>query len=218
MSRPPPMKEYFDNEYIKPYCRAFPYLIGMVFFIFTKEGTDIQIGNEVCVSVKNKVYHSKLLRYSFYIAGIIIMSALICTFYLLDKYKDGWSSSLGNAHIILTRPLFVIGLALVLYPVLIGRGKPLLAVLGHFIFGPMGRLTYGIYMVHVPIYYAIIFNRLQAEYYTEATRVVEAIMVFVLSYIVSFVVTIVFESPSVQLLKLSNKLRERSRDYKLLTN
>lgn len=218
VTRPPPMKEYFEYEYIKPYCRAFPYLIGMAFFIFTKEGTDMQTGSEVCVSVKNKVYRSKLLRYSFYIAGVFIMSALICTFYLLDKFKDGWSSSLGNAHIILTRPLFVIGLTLVLYPVLIGRGKPLLAVLGHFMFGPMGRLTYGVYMVHMPIFYAIVFDRLQAEYYTVATRVVEAVMVFVLSYIVSFVLTIVFESPSVQLLKLSNKPRECARDYKLLTN
>jgi len=219
LSRPRPIHYLADIEYIKPYTRALPYLIGIAFFFLLKEGSDGS--NEAIVSIKDKVYCSRLLRYSLYFAGILLMSLIICSFYLLDRYPESWNDRFGNAHIILIRPLFVIALVMVIYPVLIGRGKLLLAVLGHYIFNCMGKLTYAVYMIHLPIFFAIAFDVLQAEYYSIFMRVTYAITVFIVSYVLSFFVTIIFVSPAIRLskgLKEVKEPKEGSRDYKLLVS
>eukprot|EP00831_Metopus_contortus_P082296 TRINITY_DN8863_c0_g2_i2.p2 TRINITY_DN8863_c0_g2~~TRINITY_DN8863_c0_g2_i2.p2 ORF type:complete len:113 (+),score=23.96 TRINITY_DN8863_c0_g2_i2:11-349(+) len=62
-------------------------------------------------------------------------------------------------------------------------------------------LTYGTYMIHLIIYYLIAIFSMQGEFYTDSRVYTYALGVFFISYIFSFFVSILIESPIVQLLK-----------------
>ena len=207
-----------SHAYIMPYSRALPYFIGILLYLFYAEGNDSSNGSKFFLVTRVKAHNSRILRYFMYILGISIVFAIIYSFYYLDKYPKNWSESFGIVHMITSRPMFVIGISLLIYPVLIGHGNLLLFLLGRPIFGIMGKLTYGVYLFHMLIYMAIALHQLQADYYSIFDRILAAIMVFSLSYIISFFLTIVVESPIVQLLKISSKKKEVKKESKLLSD
>lgn len=192
----------YTTIYIKPYCRASSYYLGLVLFILYNEGCMNEEEGSVSAAIKNAVYTKRWLRYLLYASGVAVMGLVTYSFYFLDAYPHMWNAAFGVVHMVFARPLFVIGLALVIYPVIIGRGKNLLGIFGHYVFNPMGKLTYGVYIVHLAVFFGLWMNILSAESYTIFDRIVAAVMMFVLSYVLSFAFTLVLDSPVVQLLKM----------------
>jgi len=186
--------------YDKPYCRATAYYLGIILFILYNEGNND--GRGLCVKIKEAVYNRMSVRYLMYSMGVVILFGVYYSFYYLDAYPNDWSNAFGSAQMVISRPLFVIGLGLVIYPVIIGRGKNLLAILGHYIFNPLSKLTYGVYIIHLAICFGIWMDTVQPEVYTVFDRMLDTVMIFTLSYIMSFIATLFFDSPIVQLLKI----------------
>ena len=167
-----------------------------------EEGKSSDNEEKVVLSIKRTVFENNIVRYLIYASGFIIMYLIVHSFYYLDVYPDDWGKAFGTFHMVTCRSFFTIGLSLVMYPVLIGRGKVLLAILGHFIFNPLGKLTYGTYMIHLPLFFLVTTSYMQAKYYSCGEALIMAICMFGLSYLVSFIITIIYESPVVQLLKV----------------
>eukprot|EP01022_Parablepharisma_sp_SALTPOND_P008608 TRINITY_DN136437_c0_g1_i1.p1 TRINITY_DN136437_c0_g1~~TRINITY_DN136437_c0_g1_i1.p1 ORF type:complete len:684 (+),score=13.42 TRINITY_DN136437_c0_g1_i1:110-2161(+) len=193
--------------YVKPYFRLVPYFMGMLLYLLYRDDHS---------KLRNLVTTKKLIRYPMYVLGISLIVALVYSFYYLDEYPDRWGNLFGVFHMVISRPGFILGLCLLLYPVLIGRGKLLLSVLGHPMFSTLSKLTYGTYMVHLPLFSLCVYGTLQARVYSAFDATLAAIMMLCLSYAVSFVLTIIFESPMVQLLKMLLESQRRSGDTKAL--
>ena len=91
---------------------------------------------------------------------------------------------------------------LIIYPVTIGRGKPLLTFLGNPMFNSLAKITYAVYQVHLLIFSSYFMSTLQGVEYQGLYLVTKAIDIFITSYLSAFVLTLLFESPIVQLEKL----------------
>ena len=188
--------------YIKPYCRGLAYCLGIILFVLYNEGNKEPEKRGISGIIKDAVYNKRAVRYALYTIGVVIMLIVVYSFYFLDAYPDKWNDAFGALHIALVRPIFIIGLGLMMYPVLIGRGKNLLSILGYYVFNPLAKLTYGVYMIHLPVFFYLWISTLQAEYYSISDRIITSVMLLIFCYLISFICTLIFESPIVQLLKL----------------
>ena len=209
-----------DLTYIKPYCRLMPYYIGILLYMLYSEGKDVKAGSSIPKYIHELVYNSYFVRYSLYVGGIAITVYTCYLCYFMDAYPDDWGVNLDTTYMIVSRPIVTIALCMVLYPVLIGRGKALLAVSGHPFFNVLGKLTYGTYMLHIIFMQGNVTSHLQSHYYDLLDVFTHGIAVTCLSYVASFVVTIFIESPVVQLLKtfLEVKKGRTSAEGKTNTN
>jgi peptidoglycan/LPS O-acetylase OafA/YrhL len=198
--------------YVRPYCRGLAYCLGVMFFVLYDEGNKELGKRGVSGAIKDAVYNRRMIRYGVYSAGVLVMGVIGYSFYFIDAYPNEWNDVFGAFHATLVRPLFIIALGIVLYPVLIGRGKSLLSILGYYIFNPLAKLTYGVYIIHLTIFFTYCMNTPQAEYYSISERLTTGFMILVISYLLSFVFTLMFESPIVQLLKLLTDSRNSKSD------
>jgi len=187
--------------YGRPYCRIIPYLMGTLLFIIYEEAKDPESGSQMCHSIKSFVNQHRFIRYFMYFIGWGLMHLSVYSFYWIDKYPNDWNDAFGIFHMITVRPVFIFGLILILYPVLIGNASIFLSIFGHFVWSPLAKLTYGAYMLHIPLLIVIAASERQSIFYSIGERHVRGFLVTFISYLVSFVITLLFESPTVMLLK-----------------
>eukprot|EP01022_Parablepharisma_sp_SALTPOND_P016656 TRINITY_DN2493_c0_g1_i2.p1 TRINITY_DN2493_c0_g1~~TRINITY_DN2493_c0_g1_i2.p1 ORF type:complete len:802 (-),score=22.91 TRINITY_DN2493_c0_g1_i2:64-2469(-) len=187
--------------YDKPYCRIIPYLMGTVLFFIYEDAKDPDKGVNVFLYIQGIVQNNRLVRYTMYIIGWTLMHLTVYSFYFLDKYSDSWNEGFGYFQMLACRPVFIFGLCLVIYPVLVGRGQILLNVFGHPVMSPLAKLTYGTYMLHIPISILVSESELQGKFYTLSERIIRTVLITFLSYLASFVVTLIYESPTIMILK-----------------
>lgn len=129
------------------------------------------------------------------------MSISIFPIYFFDNYPDSWEQGLFTFYEVTFRPVFIFGLMCVIYPVLVGRGRVLLCILGHPIFNPMAKLTYGAYLFHVGFSW-IMTGGAPNGHYTSFTWIwLSFFTLYTTSYLASFFMTLIFESPMMQLLR-----------------
>ena len=198
----PESDDYYTKFYVKPYCRIVPYLLGIfLFFLYQErkkqEATAYPPFKRIAKFVASRSY----VKYVFYVLGLVLMYGSIHTIYFFDKYPNSWGLGLATLYELAFRPCFVIGLMLIIYPTLIGHGKLLLDVLGHPIFSPLGKLTYGAYMIHVLIIYTLIGYSMCGHFVNHSWLLFSMLTTLFLTYVGSFVVTVIFESPVLELLK-----------------
>ncbi len=188
--------------YIKPYCRVIPYLQGVFMYFLYEDGKEETGTVSVFKQIQRTVKESQLVRIVLYLVGGVCIFLPVYSFYFLDRYPESWGKAFGLVQILTCKPVFVLGLSLIILPVLVGEGKPLLGFLGHPTMNVLGKLTYGTYMLHIPVVVWSILGSVQARVYTQFDTIIRTSGYVLLSYIVAFVVDILYESPVAQLLKL----------------
>ena len=122
---------------------------------------------------------------------------------------------------IVIRPFFTFGIILLIYPVLIDRGKLTLSILGHYIFTHLSKVTYGIYMLHLPLIGVMRFINIQGRIIVHSDIVIGALNICFMSYVFSGVVTVLYEYPTLSLMKTFvekniEKLYRKEEETKLL--
>jgi len=187
--------------YVKPYCRIIPYLMGTLLFFIYEEAKDPEHGVPFYLKIKSLIQNNNAIRYCTYFIGWGLMHLSVYSFYWMDKNPNDWGLAFGTVHLLLVRPVFILGLSCILYPVFVGKGKLLLAIFGHYAWSPLAKLTFGTYMLHIPILAIVAASMLQGKYYTICERFERAFLLAFLGYIASFIVTLLFESRTVMLLK-----------------
>ena len=195
-----------DAYYIRPWMRINTYLVGIVcawIYMAFKEGEKAEKEGEP----KGGFMHpptfrklafllrgSPLSRYLLYFFGFALTFLAVFTIYPFLHIPI--TSNAPNAlYIFLFRPLFVIGLMMVLFPVLLGHGRPLLATLGAPFFAPLGRMTYGVYMIHLEIFFYLAGIQEDTKYYSVHMVFFWTLRIIFLSYLVSLFLTLVLEAP-----------------------
>ena len=99
------------------------------------------------------------------------------------------------------RPLFVLGMMLVLMPTFEGRLTWLFAFMSNPLFVVLGRHTYCAYLMHFTVIYAYQFSMDSTLYFTETFIVQHYLGIWVISYGVAFCLSVLMEAPLLTLEK-----------------
>ncbi len=193
--------EQTNMFYVKPYCRLVTYFMGVLLYFIYEEGKNPATPFHSIVAFQSFVRDTPWFRYPFYVVGAFLTWLTVYSFYYIDKQPKTWGVTFGVLHLMFSRPVFILGLCMVLYPVLIGKGKVLLAVIGHHVCNFFGKLNYGIYMWHIPVISIVMCTSLEAKFYTIFDVSIHAMGIFIITSTVSFFSTLLFESPIIQVIK-----------------
>ncbi|KAG9509053.1 Protein dachsous, partial [Fragariocoptes setiger] len=136
------MDLYYGEIYIKPYCRAGPYLIGMILAYLLRNNVRIQ-----------------LTRARTLFAWTATMFAFVAILMAMQPAMNGKIPSDYQAALYssLSRPLWAICMSWVIYACMHGHGGFVDAILSAKIWIPFSRLTYPAFLIH-PIVMALFYG------------------------------------------------------------
>lgn len=165
---------YFQILYIRPWARIAPYQVGVLFGMFYfewkhKERSHLFVGS-FGTKLFQAVQNLAIVRYTFYIVGLIIINGL-----MLMQHAEGRSITqpakifpqfIRNLFNGFSRPLFVLGLMMILMGPLTGRNKFMQWVLGGRGYNPWARISFMAYLIHLLVFQLYYSQMRQAVYIT----------------------------------------------------
>jgi peptidoglycan/LPS O-acetylase OafA/YrhL len=191
------MNKYYGMIYIKPYTRIGPYLIGMAlgYLLYSKEGKEISLTRTQTVIGWTAAIIANL--------GVLFAMLPVNGGYRLPDVLAGiYSAS--------SRVIWALSLAWVTYATTAGKGGPIGSFLSFKLWKPWSRLTYSAYLIH-PVIMAIFYGSRHTTFeFSHFLMSYIALGNLILTYAVSFLLSIVFESPIISIEKLLTQSRGRS--------
>ncbi|XP_011155276.1 O-acyltransferase like protein isoform X2 [Harpegnathos saltator] len=182
----------FDKIYDKPWTRLGPYLIGMSvgYFLF---------------KIDCKVKMSKTTV----VVGWLLSSACLLSL-LYGLYEAELTPATAAAYSSLSHSAWALGLAWIVIACSTGYGGYVNKILSEPLLYPFSRVTYCAYLVH-PLVIRLTAMNLDSPFHLgKDLMLITFLGQLVLSYVLSFVISISFEAPVVSMLKiLSPKKRKR---------
>ena len=184
----------FTYYYFRPWCRINTYFVGILFvwLYLSYKKREFRYGP---LELINQILQKPLIRYTSFLIGLGLCTLVV---YITGLWYVApvHITEIDNVFYgILHRVGFVLGVFLIIYPVLLDNFKPLLRILGNEIFNALARITYGAYMFHLLVLTFIISSDNQAMYFTVEYIIFLTIDIFLVSYIISFMVGLLLESP-----------------------
>ena len=182
---PDPSNEFESNDiYVKPYCRAAPYIVGIVlgFLLFKK--------------VRVRIHW--ILDIAIY-AVMWVIAAGCCFSVVYGLYNSYNGHELTEAqnvsYITLSRFTWGVGLALIVFACHNGYGWIINDFLSMKFWIPLSRLSYAAYLVHPIVLSVAIYTTRSTVSYTDNLIAVYGVAMVVLSYAVAGVVAVFVEFP-----------------------
>ncbi|XP_056633905.1 nose resistant to fluoxetine protein 6 [Diorhabda sublineata] len=178
----------FDKIYDKPWTRLGPYLIGMCtgWFLF-KKNCQLQL-SKIILSV----------------GWILSIGTLLSLVYGL--YETKLTPWLGATYSSLSHSAWALALAWIVVACVTGYGGPVDKILSATILYPFSRVTYCAYLVH-PIAIRVMVMYMDSPLHLGSViTVIIYLGQMMLSYILSFFVSVAFEAPIVSLLRIITKV------------
>ncbi len=193
--------EYRSEYYIKTYCRVAPFLIGILFAWMYQSHKSPERGLSAFVWVNKRIVGSRILRYAMYLIGMAAMWCCVYLFFEFYKTDANMTRASEIVYAILSRPGFVLGMMLLVYPAILGKGRVTQRVLGHELFGFMAKLTFAAYLFHpyVTIFYYVSME--ESIYFTGRKIVIIGLEAVALSYAVAMALALFVEYPTTLLSK-----------------
>ncbi|GAB6020573.1 hypothetical protein CHUAL_003252 [Chamberlinius hualienensis] len=181
--------DYQSNVYIKSYCRMGPYLVGicLAYFLYKR---DLRV---------------KLSWWKNVIGWILAAGLGLILIYGTYGYFDGekvMSNALNSVYGALSRPAWGLCVGWVVFVCVTGNGGFVNTILSWRGMIPLGRLTYGGYLIHLSILFLLFGTQEVAYYFQEYLVVVIYCGFLVIIMGVSFLFSIAFESPMLELEKV----------------
>ncbi|EZA56840.1 Nose resistant to fluoxetine protein [Ooceraea biroi] len=182
----------FDKIYDKPWTRLGPYLIGMSvgYFLFK---TDCKI---------------KMSKATVVIGWLLSSACLLSLLYGL--YEAELAPVTAAAYSSLSHSAWALGLAWIVIACSTGYGGYINKILSWPLLYPFSRVTYCAYLVHPLVIRWTAMNLDSPFHLGKDTVLITFLGQLVLSYALSFIVSVTFEAPVVSMLKiLAPKKRKR---------
>lgn len=172
-----------DDIYIKPYTRAAPYIVGLVF------------GYLLFKKVQIKIHW--FIDWMLYRAVLVVAGG--CLFSTVYGLYGSWGNELSLAEDVsyytLSRFVWAVGLALLVFALHNGYGRAINAFLSMSFWVPLSRLTYTAYLIH-PIILTVIFTTLREPFtYSDYSMAVYSVANVALSFGAAMVVAVFVEFP-----------------------
>jgi len=195
--------------YYKPWARFGSYQVGIIFgylyYEYTKGNVDEGDKSKLGYKFFKSVQASRPLRWSFYVIGCAIMTAMVFIvtpdnrMFLKGRYYGTFFSTLYNP---LCRPLYVFGLGLFLMGPIVGKNYFLQIFLGSRFWAPWAKISFYSYLVHLFVF-TWFFGQMRQSIYLDHKSILWSYFgVIVLSIFVATFLSVLFEAPWMQLEKL----------------
>jgi len=183
----------FDKIYDKPWTRLGPYLVGMsVGWILFKTDCKIKIKRGIVV-----------------LGWTLSLSLLI--FLVYGLYGSKLHPISAAAFSSLSHTAWALALAWIVIACSTGYGGYVTSILSSSLLYPFSRVTYCAYLVH-PVVIRVTAMRMDAPLHLGPEMVTVMFTGhLVLSYVISFVVSLLFEAPIVSLLRLVSPTKRKSK-------
>lgn len=186
--------------YMKPWCRINPFLIGIILawmYISYKNKEK----NGYVAYINSSIINNSAFRYALYVVGLTITTLCVVTFF--GFYKENASKTHFEHYmfILFSRPGFIIGLFAVIYPGCLGKARGIRAILGNELLNVLSRVVFSAYMFNMITISFYNATREDGMYFTTAQLWMVIVDIFVLTYVVAFIATLIFEYPVISLSK-----------------
>ncbi|KAK9498898.1 hypothetical protein O3M35_003448 [Rhynocoris fuscipes] len=183
----------FDKIYDKPWTRLGPYIVGMsVGWILFKTDCKIKM-NKITLTL-----------------GWLLSSGLLL-FLVYGLYGSKLSPVFAAAYSSLSHTAWAIGLAWIVIACSTGYGGYVTKILSSSLLYPFSRVTYCAYLVH-PIVIRIFTMKMETPVHLGIELVIVLyIGHLVMSYLVSFVISLLFEAPIVSLLRIISPTKRKTK-------
>lgn len=203
----PRQGNFFNDYYIKPWIRVAPYILGLYFceFYLESRANPKYVENQdsskdsIIRKINRKIENSSYLHYI-----IIFISLILINFAcFMTTVVNNYDVNLRFQEVMLSmnKILFVLGTGMIVHLTFLGKFKIIYNILSFDFFNVMAKLTFGIYIVHMYIYYWIMSNGIVTLYFSGFYNCILAIGVFTIATVFSVIMSLLFESPIVSLLK-----------------
>ena len=200
---------YGKYLYYLPWARISPYqvgvLFGMLYYEWMNKDKCLKFTNSSGTLFFQTVHNFMPLRYALYFVGFILINVNI-----FIQHSEGrgintqrqLSQSFSNFYNMVSRPLFVVSLAMILSGPLTGKGRLLRAFLGNRGFDPWARISFMTYLIHLLIIRMFYFQVKQAVYVDGKQILYRTIAFMFVSFLFSIPLSATFEAPFIQLEKV----------------
>ncbi|XP_025084527.1 nose resistant to fluoxetine protein 6-like [Pomacea canaliculata] len=136
-------------------------------------------------------------------------AGLTCVYVMFDNVKNfyqtfqgAWNMDQYTAYETLSRPVWACAVAWVIFACCSGSGGFVNTFLSWSGWTPLSRLTYGVYLFHLITFFVLLANRITPFHASTWTMTDMTVSVTVLTFMVSFVFSLLVESPTLGLEKL----------------
>lgn len=182
--------DYFGTLYVKPYCRMGPYLVGIALaYLQFKDCGSFRIGK-----------HSQIVCWVTVIAVNMAVIYSMGRVFKADPITD-IESALYNGF---ARTVWAVTLAWLTFACTEGYASLLNKFLSMRLLIPLSRVTYGVYLVH-PVLMAHFYGTRENVFdYSLYIMIYMVIGNLVISFTISFILSLLFESP---IMAVENLLR-----------
>ncbi|XP_048778807.2 nose resistant to fluoxetine protein 6-like isoform X3 [Ostrea edulis] len=189
--------DYFNNYYIRPYCRIGPYIVGIIVGSFLYR-TD-------CKAKINKLLNV-LLWLMFVVLAIVVLYGLRTPIaYPEEALNRGVSAFYNATHKIVWGAC----ICWVIFACATGNGGFINTLLSWSPFVPLARLSYCIYLIH-PIVMFVYIGSQRSHYNMDDIHTIYLFLGhLVMSTAMAFVVSVAFEAPMMGLEKILLRRQQR---------
>lgn len=181
---------FVTDIYTKPYVRMGAYLVGFIVGYFLHKHRS------------SKIKLPKIFVFAGWTASTLIACLLIFGLYPTFKKREGLNNNVAAFYNALARPLWSVVMGWITIACVNGYGGPVNKFLSWKIFIPLSRLTYTSYLVHplILVYtYTSVETMLHVDMYI---LVVYYIGQLVLTHMIAYIVAMLVEFPSSNMIKL----------------
>lgn len=194
---------FFDTYYVRPYIRIGPYILGLYFCeLYLNCKAYGKFKESKNYFRKFNILLEKSEKWSFFVfaIGLFLINYAFFAGYITNAYNI--SEDVQGVMLSINKILFVIGLGLIVHLTFLGKFQWIYHILSIDFFNVMGKLTFGIYIVHMYIVSILYQSFDMYTYFNFGLFLFYAIGFLVLASFVSLIVSLLFESPIIGIMKV----------------
>jgi peptidoglycan/LPS O-acetylase OafA/YrhL len=190
-----PNSQQYSEYYIRPYCRAPPYLYGILFALWYKNFKFSE--NARYLRWKNMVKSSALISYAITFTGIGILCMIVFEPRSLQLSPGSWPEWYTQLFQGGAKITYVIGLSLTFLPSLLGARSILSWLMNNKIMMVLAKLSFTGYLVHLMIVYMLIYQQGNGFYFNSKMVFFDYITMIVLTLFSACFISLIIELPVV---------------------
>jgi len=191
--------------------------LGFLFGIFYAEyKEDVKHGRE---SKTRSFFDAMKSTKAFYIASFALGAVIVfvIVFVVYFSYHHPWTLAAKVAYNMISRKGYVIGFFMMCLPIMQGNLLSIGGWLGSDFFLPLSKVSFAAYIIHQFVIRYVYYNFRHAVYFDMSLLIFYATSFIVVVYLLSFLVTALFEAPfmHLRLLLEGNKKPRKPKDENL---
>lgn len=198
-------QSYLNDIYYKPYCRIAPYAIGLlggfIYYAF-KTSKKAEQFDPLASLIAQGLNENKVVRFVWYGLGLGILNLFIFAQYNANQPDITWTQTQDSFYYAFQRFGWGLGLNLFFLPILMGHFSFLRPFLQSNWWTPMAKLVFGVYLLHMVVGQIYFFSQPVSYYWNTMNWFTDAVFILSVSFLLVIPITLLVETPMVNLEKL----------------